>query len=298
MKASVRAYAGPDDLRAMQELTARIWRHGARWHVGDLAWNRFPREASADWPTMLWEREGTLRGWGWMQEPGELDLAVDPHAREIAPQVLDWFENACSGGAVVVLDREAHLRSALEARGYREVRNAPFWLHVARGLDALPPPALPPGFRARPLDCARDVARRAALHRAAWEKLPFADGDRSNRSRVTEARYDELIRTAPYRPDLDWVIETPDGELAASCCAWLDARNGVGELEPVGTHPSYRRTGLARAVCLHALHALRAVGASEAVVHPRGDAAYPVPARLYSSLGFQPDGRTRTFRRE
>jgi ribosomal protein S18 acetylase RimI-like enzyme len=73
---------------------------------------------------------------------------------------------------------------------------------------------------------------------------------------------------------------------------WLDAVNGVGEFEPVGTHQDFRRMGLARAVCLHAMHRLRAAGASTAIVYARGDAAYPVPARLYEALGFRAGDRT------
>ena len=55
----------------------------------------------------------------------------------------------------------------------------------------------------------------------------------------------ELQTVWPYRADLDCVVEAPDGSLVAYCLAWLDDANRVGELEPVGTHPDYRRRGLA-----------------------------------------------------
>src|SRR5262244_3366986 len=50
--------------------------------------------------------------------------------------------------------------------------------------------------------------------------------------------------------DLDRVVEAPSGSFAAFCLIWLDPAHGVGELEPVGCHPGYRRQGLARAACL------------------------------------------------
>ncbi|MEU4245988.1 hypothetical protein AB0F15_01110 [Amycolatopsis sp. NPDC026612] len=50
------------------------------------------------------------------------------------------------------------------------------------------------------------------------------------------------------------------GRFVAQCLIWLDERNAVGELEPVGTLPEFRRTGLARAV--------HYAGAREAVVYP------------------------------
>ncbi|MEV4051573.1 hypothetical protein AB0J55_10340 [Amycolatopsis sp. NPDC049688] len=47
----------------------------------------------------------------------------------------------------------------------------------------------------------------------------------------------------PYRAGLDWVAEASDGRFAAQCLIWLDELNAVGELEPVGTLPEFRRTG-------------------------------------------------------
>lgn len=83
------------------------------------------------------------------------------------------------------------------------------------------------------------------------------------------------------------IAEAADGSCAAFCTGWLDDENAVGELEPVGTHPVHGRRGLARAVCLAVLHALRDAGASRAVVCARGDDAYPAARALYESLGFE-----------
>ena len=63
--------------------------------------------------------------------------------------------------------------------------------------------------------------------------------------------------------------------------------NRVGELEPVGTHEAHQRKGLGRAVNLFALQRLRDEGATEALVACRGDAAYPIPRKLYASVGFR-----------
>jgi len=63
--------------------------------------------------------------------------------------------------------------------------------------------------------------------------------------------------------------------------------NTVGEFEPVGTHPEYRRRGLARALNLFGLRRLREAGAEHAIVGCRGDDDYPIPRRLYASVGFR-----------
>jgi ribosomal protein S18 acetylase RimI-like enzyme len=131
------------------------------------------------------------------------------------------------------------------------------------------------------------LARRVAVHRAAFHP-----------SRVTEESYANVVRTWPYRPELDCFVEAPDGTLAAYALAWYDDTNRVGELEPVGTHPDHRRRGLGRAVNLFALRHLRSAGATIATVACRGDDSYPVPRRLYRSVGFRELTRTVPFVKE
>ena len=71
-----------------------------------------------------------------------------------------------------------------------------------------------------------------------------------------------------------------------SALAWFDASYECGELEPVGVAPTHRGRGLAAAMLRFALARLREAGASHAVVGARGDDDYPVPRRVYASVGF------------
>jgi ribosomal protein S18 acetylase RimI-like enzyme len=287
----VRPYAGPADLRAMQSLVQETWSRASRWHVGDLAWNRYPRQArEAEWPTRLWEVDGSVVAWGWARPPGRLDFMVHPRFPRLAEEVVGWFGGVARGKrwSAIVLETETHLTRALDEHGYRPEAGAPVWRNMARTLDDLPEPTLPAGYVARAMRGEDDVVRRTAVHKAAWELLPFTAAPRRAFSPMTADRYRDLMSTWPYRPELDWVIEAPNGEFVASCCIWLDDLNGVGELEPVGTHPDFRRCGLSRAVCLYALRALRQFGAREAIVYSRDDEEYPIPARLYRGLGFSP----------
>src|SRR5437763_983737 len=89
------------------------------------------------------------------------------------------------------------------------------------------------------------------------------------------------------RADLDCVAEAHDGTLVSYCLAWLDPDNRAGELEPVGTHPDWRRHGLGAAVCRFALQRLREEGATRAVVYAVADGrTNPGPQALYGSIGF------------
>ncbi|MEU4829893.1 GNAT family N-acetyltransferase [Streptosporangium sp. NPDC023615] len=292
-----RPYGGPSDLRRMQDLVRAAWHAAALPHVGGLAWSRFQHvDREAEWPTMLWERGGETLAWGWAMPPGELELFVHPEHPGLADEVLDWFHGAGSGGgagagsgggaagetAVTILTGEERLAAALARHGYRPgPADAPFQVRMSRDLSDLPEPEVPPGFTMRHVRGEEDVAERVAVHRSAFAP-----------SSVTEESYRNVMRAWPYRPELDCVVEAPDGRLVAYCLIWPDALNGVGELEPVGTHRDFRRLGLARAVCLYALHRLGRTGAAGAIVQPRGDAGYPVPARLYEAIGFRTVDRT------
>lgn len=245
-------------------------------HVGDLAWwSREPERVARSW-----REYGRVVAGGWLAPPADLELVIAPGHEELIAEVLDWFERTAAGDELEVwsLGDDERRINELERRGYRRDQ-APFFVHLARPLTDLPEPQAPPGYVLRPLRGLDDVPARVAVQRAAFT------------STMTEEKYAYLMRTWPYRPDLDLVAEAPDGTFAAFCTTWLDDENAVGEFEPVGTYPGHERRGLARATCLAALHALRRHGADRAVVYARGDAAYPAPLRLYTSLGFEPIGR-------
>ncbi|MFC5289650.1 GNAT family N-acetyltransferase [Actinokineospora guangxiensis] len=282
-----RLYSGVDDLRAMQLLSRRIWQRAGQWHIGDLAWGRFQHTGyEPQWPTALWEDGGEVVAWGWTRQPDTLRLHVDPERPELVAEVLDWFAGVATAEelAVTVLDSDEPLIAGLRAAGYVRRDKAHHCLYMARPLADLPDVVLPHGFRARPVG-ADDLDRRVAVHRAAWRP-----------SMVTEESYRAVMAAWPYRADLDWVVEAPDGRFAANCLVWLDEHNGVGELEPVGAHPEFRRRGLARAVCLAALHALRAAGARQAVVYPaQGVPSRPGAVPLYAGLGFRAYARTADY---
>lgn len=251
----------------------------------------------------VWEDTMGVVAWGRVEPPNHLGLHVDPAHPEVAHAVLDWFETVTArpGRTVTVLETEQHLVTALQRAGYQPLTDAPFFLHCVVELDHLPAAVpLPDGYRCRAVR-ADETEARAAAHRAAWRParigallVPPVDlGDAE--SDMTAGRYRVVMNTWPYRRSLDQVVEAPDGSLVASALGWLDDANTAGELEPVGTDPRHSRRGLATAVSLACLHALRDAGATRAVVYPRGDSAYPVPRQLYAQLGFQPVTRTVTY---
>ncbi|HEX7301410.1 GNAT family N-acetyltransferase [Lentzea sp.] len=262
----------------MQRLTRRLWSHSANWHVGDLAWQRFQHTGrESEWQRELWERDGEVAAWAWERQGRTLYLQVDPAHPDLADEVLERFPDR----EVMILDAEQHLVAALERHGYAR-QDGEYQVFMTHDLRELPQVEVPEGFTVRSITEA-DLARRVEVHQAVWHP-----------SRLTEESYRAVMAAWPYRADLDWVVEAPDGRFAAKCLIWLDDHNRVGELEPVGTHPDFRRTGLGAAVCYGAMRALRDLGADQAIVYPfHGGAA----EKFYESLGFRPYARTLNYAR-
>ncbi|MEJ8646389.1 GNAT family N-acetyltransferase [Streptomyces sp. MS1.HAVA.3] len=281
-------HAGPVALRAMQGLAARTFPATGYRHIGDLAWNWCLALDRFDaCPTAVWTEGDRTLAWGWLELPDSLMLQVDPSRAQLADDVLAWAEQTASGRPlrVEVAGTESHLVKALEERGYERSVDGPFMACLDRPLTDLPDvPRLPDGYSIRAQRDDTDLAGRAAAHRAAFGS-----------TRITTERHARMRATWPYRPELDLVVTSPAGDVVAYCQGWYDAVNAVGVFEPVGTHPDHRRLGLARVVCTAVLHAFTRAGGRRAVVSSRGDAAYPVPKRLYESLGFASYTRTHTF---
>jgi ribosomal protein S18 acetylase RimI-like enzyme len=280
----MRGYAGPADLRAMQGLTQRIWSLSCNCHVGDEAWQRYIHD-DRGWPTALWEDSGEVVAWGWVPWRGHLELLVDPARPDLVGTVLDWFASVATVPklTVTVTDTQKYVISALEEHGYAPTDGQSYFSYQTRELADLPEPLLPNGFTARPIREA-DLDRRLAVHYATWPE-----------TKLSAANYRNVMAAWPYRMDLDWIVESPDGEFVANCLIWLDDHNRVGELEPVGTDPRFRRLGLGRAVCLAAMHAVRAAGADRAVVYPTFGHGHPGAIPLYADLGFRPYARSVTY---
>jgi predicted N-acetyltransferase YhbS len=289
-----RDFGGPDDLAAMQAMASRVWSPDSRFHPGQLAWNRYfrpvdPARLDDGEAISIWSEDGETIGFGWAEAPDWLELQVDPAHPEVAEEIVEWFEEVSDAEQQSALVMEGDVtEKALSAAGFVVERDGPHFVHHVLDLADLTPVPHVEGYAMRPVD-PDEVAARAAVHAAAWSDVAP--------SQVDARSYAQVMAAWPYRADLDWVVTDAGGDLVASALVWLDPATGVGLVEPVGCVPAHRGRGLAGAVTLAALHALRSVGGTLAQVTPRGDAGYPGPQRLYRSLGFRPTGRTVTWTR-
>ena len=271
-------------LPAMHAVASRLtpdsWQH-----PGQITWSaRYALPQDLDHgPVRVFRADGEPVGWVWVESPDWMEWCVDPAHPDLAEQAVACFLEAVTASTVrtMTLETETHLDVALARAGFM-VEEGPWFSQHTLDLRALAPVPDVPGYAFRAVRPEEHEAR-AACHRASW----------SDASRVSGTAYRRLMATPPYRAALDWVAVTPDDEMVASCCVWLDDASGVALVEPVGCRPEHRRRGLASAVSLAALHAARDLGGTTGLVRPRGDDDYPEPGRVYRGLGFVPGARTR-----
>ncbi|MFW9846887.1 MAG: GNAT family N-acetyltransferase, partial [Candidatus Thorarchaeota archaeon] len=88
--------------------------------------------------------------------------------------------------------------------------------------------------------------------------------------------------------DLDIVAVDPEGKFAAFCTVRIDPLSKIAELEPVGTHPDYRKLGLGKAVICEGLKRLEKYEPAAMVII--GAAPSAGARRLYESVGFVNEG--------
>ena len=81
----------------------------------------FPSSLPESGLTQIWEGNGATAGWGWIEQPDVLNLAVSAQHANVADDIRRWFEDEAEGETLqtTVLETEQHLIDVLERHGYR-----------------------------------------------------------------------------------------------------------------------------------------------------------------------------------
>lgn len=254
--------------------------HAHYLHVGDLTWQLFHMLASyhpAD-IVQLWEDHSEhLLGFVLLYPPfGFFDLQLDPHHRggSLEADLFEWVEQhlqPANSMHTLVNNQDTARLSLLAQHGYQPNGE---WFYVERLLnDALPHPDLPSGFLLRSLNGYHEAPARATVLAAAFGAPPQPE------------RYQQFMHAGGYIRDLDIVAVAPDQRFAAFAMCWVDRLTKVGQFEPVGTAPEFRRQGLAQAVLYEGLRRMHQHGAERVIVTV--EAAEEAACQLYAAVGFE-----------
>jgi mycothiol synthase len=250
-------------------------------HVGDLTWQLFHMLADVAPPgdlLQLWETaDGQLLGFVLLYPPSsffDLQLHPDHRGSLLEAEMLTWAEarlGSSGAFATLVAARDIVRTRLLHARGYQP--NGA-WHYLERSLhEPVSSPALPAGWAVRSVAGMQEADERAAVLAAA-----FAAPARPE-------RYRSLMQARGYNIELDVVAVAASGQFAAFALGWIDPVAGVGQFEPVGTHPAFRGQGLAKAVLLEGMRRMQRRGAERAVVIV--EEAEEAACQLYASVGLR-----------
>lgn len=255
--------------------------------------------------TRLWFNEtGELAGWAIMHLPfWTLDFACDPALdARLLPEMLTWADTRAGELRREPIQREcwfvnvfadqAQRLALLTAAGWADQSDvgedswSKVWLRRPADLPVRDY-RIPAGFSIRPLDGQAEVAAYVDLHQTAF----------GTKNMTPEWRRRTLQQPA-YLPDLDIIVESPDGKLAAFCIGWLQPVGGHlrGQVEPLGCHPEYTRYGLGRLALAEVLRRLTAAGAESLWVET--DTYRGTAESLYEHMGFVLEREVLVLRKE
>ena len=290
-----RMFGRDEDVEKLRGLVthavAQRWPRSSLWHVGDVTWQLFQNTTFDPGANIgLWEdNDGTPMGFAWWEPPDFLQMEVHPSLQmngSVAREIVAWGEErrrSLSIGSdgnrrliAGVLDGDHERAAFFEEQGFQRAESRSIRFRLS--LDSPIPESIPPGrVTVRPVAGEEEFGERVDVHRDAFSTW--------GPSQVTLEAYRRLRMAPGYEPELDLVSVTQDGIFAAYCICWLDEVNGVGEFEPVGTRPAYRRRGLNQAVLFEGLRRMQTMGMHSAIV---GTASFNTAALgLYRSVGFK-----------
>jgi predicted N-acetyltransferase YhbS len=243
-------------------------------------------KAIALWEELVgvWEADGDVVGVAAIEHPdlthrgyGEIFVQRHPDHLALLDEMLAYgerrFAHPETGRAFIfVYEDDEPLLDAVKRREY--VRNADrHSSHLEYRIGEVPEAELPGGFSITCMADDGDVERRREVFGRSF-------GHEDPRDWPSSYAYRELMKAPDYTPELDLIVAAPDGTYAACCIVWYDAVNRVAHLEPLGTHPAYRKRGLARALLMDALRRAKDVGATRMPMTGGFDP-------FYESIGFR-----------
>jgi mycothiol synthase len=294
-----RRFTGPEDTTVLIDIVRRMmpWNEGGiGWlHPGDVVWRLYQnlQTTPEDEYRIVTDARGDAVGLVELLAPDAFYIHMADGAADVAEvmrfasgQAMEELRSRPVGEGkekperfeTEVLSIQPRAASILRDLGFIPAGEPNYRLNGQPLADDVPLPVLRNGATVRAVRNDRsDLQARVDLHREVWEPSKF-----------TLEGYERLRGKPLYRPDLDLVVETTDGELAAYCIVWWDPVTRIGEFEPVGTAERFRGQGYAKAVLHEGMRRLRDLGATHAIViNAMGERWSPSQA-LYASAGFTP----------
>jgi mycothiol synthase len=170
----------------------------------------------------------------------------------------------------------------LERLGYQPIRY--YYEMVRPTLEDIPQVPLPPGLEIRPV--------LPEHYRQIWAACDETSQDEWGYSPPTEDDYQSWTHDpVHFQPHLWQIVwDTAHQQVAGHCLTFIDHENNTkynrkrGYTEGIGVGKTWRRRGLARAMIVRSLQALKSAGMTESALNADSE---NMSTRLYEDCGFQ-----------
>jgi ribosomal protein S18 acetylase RimI-like enzyme len=230
------------------------------------------------WPSYagLWiAEEGGIVGYSAARAQGvEVYVLPELRRRGIGSRLLADAEPAVEGPLIETTTRrdEPAAPPFLGSRGYEHCSET--WLMQVQLGETIPPPSWPEGmtprtFRLEEATRVKGLLDVAYAEEPDFTKEPFVEWERF------------MLGGSSFEPESWFVVEAPDGSLAAAALNWKE-----GYVKDLVVHPAHRRRGLGAALLQHVFRHFKARGMERVTL--KTDARNTSQAwRLYERVGMR-----------
>jgi ribosomal protein S18 acetylase RimI-like enzyme len=188
-------------------------------------------------------------------------------------EIFEWAERNSFGDerelGTMVYDWDLERQKLLADRGYQN-RGAIEDVRIYDLSKDIPQPHLPAGFRFSTLAEVKDYEAFLVLVNQVWGVS------------LNEAWFRGKNSAPSYSLDRKLLVISPEGRQAAYSLVWLYPENETAEIDPIGTHPDFRRRGLSRALVLESFRRMKENGIRYAYI--ASETQDPIVSHLYASL--------------
>jgi ribosomal protein S18 acetylase RimI-like enzyme len=244
------------------------------------------KEAVRIWEKQIKDTSAEIVAITSSESPNTFYIHTHPEYKSLEREILEWIEqHFTSKRKESSKDRKLYLFSMqgdteretlLVESGY--TRRGIIGIHRSRPVDMpIPEVEIPEGFTVRNIQGKVDYDQLAKTIR-----IIFGHGDWFDAG-VLEG----IASCSFYKEDLDLVTIAPNGTFASICTIRIDPFGNMATVEPMGTHPDYRKIGLGKILIYEGLK--RAMKYNPTLFYIDSAANNPAANKFYNSVGFTGD---------
>lgn len=256
----------------------------ARWIYAEyLVCPLFTSKGLKDWKSSIriWETlDNQIVGIVSSENPDQnVFLQIHPKYRFIEKEMIEWAEinlavfnpqEEKKQIAIWTNDSDGIRKEMLSLLGYKKGDECEY-LNVFYFDKKFQEYNLPDSYTVKSMSDGIDILDKCNCAEAAFNSID-----------LTSSIYIKMQSAPLYRKDLDICVLNDEGKVVSFCTIWYDDIHKIAYYEPVGTHPTYQKKGLGKALLVEGLKRLDKIGAKAVYVGAWGENR----KKFYNSAGF------------